>query len=161
MKELLENPEIRGQWRQVMNDTGIIEPPIKDAGKVVWTRAVGLALKSDTTRSLVLLKRDLYDVYHVVKMYGSVAAAVKIEAVYPYEWLDDRYVYQTTDYKDAMAYLKKSGVSIKVGMTWNAVRMSLINLGIKKQFEIIKERKNSYDEERIERADARIEEEDD
>ena len=70
-------------------------------------------------------------------------------------------MYNTTDYKDAMAYLKKSGVSVKVGMTWNAVRMSLINLGIKKQFEIIKERKNSYDEERIERADARIEEEDD
>lgn len=144
-----------------MNDTGIIEPPIKDAGKVVWTRAVGLALKSDTTRSLVLLKRDLYDVYHVVKMYGSVAAAVKIEAVYPYEWLDDKYVYYTENYKDALAYLKDRGVSVRVGMKWEAVRKELINLGIKKQFDINRKNKNGYGKERTERADARIEEEDD
>lgn len=161
MKELLENPEIREQWREAMSDTGLVEPPIKDAGRVVWTRAIGLALKSDASRSLVLLKRDLYDVYHVVKNYGSVAAVIRIEGVYPYEWLDDKYVYYTTDYKDALAYLKNHGVSLKVGMKWEYVRKELINVGIKKQFEVIKERKNNYDKERTERADARIEEEDD
>lgn len=161
MEKILENPDIRVQWREVMNDTGLMEPPIRDTGRVVWTEAVGVALKSDASRSLVLLRRNLYDVYHVVKTYGSVAAVVKIEGVYPYEWLDDKYVYYTENYKDALAFLKDKGVSVRVGMKWDEVRKELINLGIKKQFEIIKKKKNGYDEKRTERADARTEEEDD
>lgn len=161
MEKILENPDIREQWREVMTDTGLMEPPVSDAGTVVWTLAVGLALKSDASRSLVLLRRDLYDVYHVVKNYGSVAAVVKIEGVYPYEWLDDRYVYYTENYKDALAYLKDRGVSVRVGMKWEEVRKELINLGIKKQFDINRKNKNGYGKERTERADARIEEEDD
>ena len=59
MEKILENPDIRVQWREVMTDTGLMEPPVRDAGTVVWTLAVGLALKSDASRSLVLLRRDL------------------------------------------------------------------------------------------------------
>ena len=77
----------------------------------VWLLAVGLISKRDGTSNYVALKKDENGNPKIVKDFGNIATLVRIEEVYPYMYLDERYIpmFKTKTKDERIEWLQKMG----------------------------------------------------
>lgn len=79
--------------------------------ETVYILAVGLAQKADGTQSYVALKKDEKGNDKIVKDFGTLGVVKKVNAVYPYRYLDERYMptFKTKTKEERIEWLKQMG----------------------------------------------------
>ncbi len=77
----------------------------------VYILAVGLVSKRDGSSNYVALKKDKDGNDKIAKDFGNIALLNKIEKVYPYRYLDERYVptFKTKTKEERIEWLKQMG----------------------------------------------------
>lgn len=77
----------------------------------VWILAVGLVSKIDGSFSYAALRKDEDGNARVVKDFGNVCAIRMIEKVYPYKYLDARFmpIFKTRAKDERIAWLERMG----------------------------------------------------
>lgn len=75
---------------------GLSELPPKDTKENVYVRALALVAKSDGSESYVALKKGENGDDKIVKDFGSIFPIAKVKEVYPYNYLDSRFVPEKT-----------------------------------------------------------------
>ena len=90
------------------------ELPQEDNNEFVWLRAIGLAAKSDGLSTYVLLEKNEDNEVKVIKDFGSVSTIRKITKVYPFLFLDSKYmpIFKTKTRDERLAWYQRNGVNI-------------------------------------------------
>lgn len=66
-------------------------PPI-DAGESIYTQAVGLVMKRDGSKNFALIRKNIKGEDEVYADFGHVCTISAVLEVYPYEFLDERFM---------------------------------------------------------------------
>lgn len=79
--------------------------------ETVYILAVGLVTKADGTQSYVALKKDANGNDKMVKDFGTLGVVKKFDKVYPYRYLDERYMptFKTKTKEERIEWLKQMG----------------------------------------------------
>ena len=87
---------------------GLTELPPKDTKENVYVRALALVAKTDGTESYVALVKDRTGEDKIVTDFGSIYPIAKVKEVYPYNFLDARFIPSDilNNKEDMIAWLK-------------------------------------------------------
>lgn len=91
---------------------GVLDLPKKDSGEDVWIKAIAKVAKRDSTHAYVAMVKDNDGENKVVRDFGSCASIAFVEEIYPYLYLDAKYVpvfKSKTDKKERVDWLKYQG----------------------------------------------------
>lgn len=79
--------------------------------ETVYILAVALVTKADGTQSYVSLKKDAKGSDKIVKDFGTLGVVKKIDKLYPYRYLDERFLptFKTKTKEERIEWLKQMG----------------------------------------------------
>lgn len=117
--------------------------PEKWDGENIYILALGLAAKMDGSKSYVALKKDEKGNDKVVKDFGSVSIISRIDAVYPYLYLDGSFIPSFGGQKkeDRINWLEQMNYGTNgayEGMSLKELNKEVLNTAIRNQLNAIK-----------------------
>lgn len=111
----MESKTERISLMEAMSDAHVKEIPaeLKD-NKKIWVKAIVKVIKCNSKKNYALAINKGDGTPEIVKDYGDAARIVKVESIYPYYYLEDRYIPDLRNKQDIIAYLDNSRVDVEV-----------------------------------------------
>lgn len=110
--------------------------PEEDKKEFIWVRALGLVEKVNGTSNYVVLRANSVTDYSIVKDFGSTAAIVRVVSVYPYEFLDSKFLpdFKGAKKEERINWLLRNGVQNNLTtLSIKELDKECANLAINKQ----------------------------
>lgn len=110
--------------------------PEEDKKEFIWVRALGLVEKVNGTSNYVVLRANSVTDYSIVKDFGSTAAIVRVTSVYPYEFLDSKFLpdFKGAKKEERINWLLRNGVQKNLTtLSIKELDKECANLAINKQ----------------------------
>lgn len=85
--------------------------PKEDTKEYIWLKAIVLISKTDASQCYALAMKDENGNVKIVKDFGSVAAIHKIEKIYPFLLLDEKFMptFETKTKDERITWLQRMG----------------------------------------------------
>jgi hypothetical protein len=110
--------------------------PEEDKKEFIWVRALGLVEKVNGTSNYVVLRANSVTDYSIIKDFGSTAAIVRVTSVYPYEFLDSKFLpdFKGAKKEERINWLLRNGVQKNLTtLSIKELDKECANLAINKQ----------------------------
>jgi hypothetical protein len=95
--------------QEALEAAGLVCLPdaLNQSANIVWVKAIGLVRKLNGIKNYVLLEQNDEGKAVIKKDFGALAQILEIEEIYPYEFLERRFLPRLTSDEDTIKFLKK------------------------------------------------------
>lgn len=127
----------------ILSYCAVRDLPKEDDGENVWIKAIALVAKSDGSKNYAAVEKDENGNNKIVLDTGKMASIVKIEAIYPYLFLDANYLpsFKRNTKEDRIKWLKYNGVEKDLSkLTLDELNREILLVAMMKNLHALKQK---------------------